>query len=90
MKPHLPDADFEHWYRVRGYTIHDEWHPEEGRYTLLSFKQICWDVWKAAKKSTIERCAKTCESFKGPHRASVVNEELSDCADAIRALGETT
>jgi len=42
-------ADFEkHWVEDCKYFNGSFWHPEEGRYTVMSEKQAAWVTWKSA------------------------------------------
>lgn len=44
--------EFEKWYKSAGLDAYASWHDKEQRYTLFSTKQLCWEVWQAARGIT--------------------------------------
>ena len=59
-----------------------------------AFQALCKGRVEAAVKAEREACAKVCDDLPAPERMSLDNEALYewatlDCADAIRARGNT-
>ena len=73
---------FENWYKNQKLDQVSTWHEPEtlefgkedypnGRYTIFSTKQMCWEVWQASMQSILI-------SDKPPKRTSIVVEEYCD------------
>lgn len=50
MSPELNNKEFEYWFTTKyPKYIGAVWKPELNRYTVMSEKQQCWEVWNAAR-----------------------------------------